>query len=69
MPQKVRRKRSRCLQTVSVVSHTNHSNFTVDSSPAFDQFISFLGDKVALENWRGFKAGESIDTLIYNDVD
>ncbi|PRP82173.1 RapGAP/RanGAP domain-containing protein [Planoprotostelium fungivorum] len=29
----------------------------IDSSPAFDQFISFLGDKVALENWRGFKAG------------
>eukprot|EP01117_Protostelium_nocturnum_P011878 TRINITY_DN4336_c0_g1_i1.p1 TRINITY_DN4336_c0_g1~~TRINITY_DN4336_c0_g1_i1.p1 ORF type:complete len:391 (+),score=147.53 TRINITY_DN4336_c0_g1_i1:191-1363(+) len=29
----------------------------VESSPQFDEFLDFVGERLVLENWRGFKAG------------
>lgn len=35
--------------------------FTEEVSPAFNQFLTFLGEKIELKGWKGYKAGLDIN--------
>lgn len=42
------------------------NNSKVETSKDFEEFLDFLGDRVKLDGWRGFRGGLDVRSTFYD---